>query len=63
MTSAKIRLDSAVSCDVTERDSLPRRRSYGSVTQVGTRDDPLRTFAWEATRETLRANNGSRENA
>ena len=36
--------------------SLPRRRSYGFVTQsflsherVGTRDEPLRTFAWEAT--------------
>ena len=33
--------------------SLPRRRSYGFVTQsflrgVGTRDEPLRTFAWEA---------------
>ena len=38
-------------------NSLPRRRSYGFVTQsflshvrgVGTRDEPLRTFAWEAT--------------
>ena len=37
------------------RPSLPRRRSYGFVTQsflsheVGTRDEPLRTFPWEAT--------------
>ena len=29
--------------------SLPRRRSYGFVIpRVGTRDEPLKTFAWEA---------------
>ena len=36
------------------KSSLPRRRSYGFATQsflshVRTRDEPLRTFAWEAT--------------
>ena len=36
------------------RSSLPRRRSWGFVTlscPTGTRDGPIRTSAWEATRE------------
>ena len=36
------------------RVSLPRRRSWGFVTlscPTGTRDGPIRTSAWEATRE------------